>query len=273
MATSTYNNVLAELKRINQETTFDAYVPSGEKSIPFRPLSIKNQKQIIKTAIDPTATNIQYSINMNDIILQSTEHKNILTVDKPAIMIALRCKSLSNEIKVSKENEEASVTINIQDTIDKYPATVKSDKYKSLVTYKQRFEHEGITLSVRIPDIETDTKFLRECRGKLKKSTDAGESISELYVYELAKYIESVQFKTISEDLSGAPTSTVNTVRFDTIPAKECIEVVELLPMSINTKLVSYVTNTRDAESLFRNVTVDGEDYEIPIDATLFALE
>ena len=30
MATSTYNNVLEELKRINKETTFDAYVPSGK---------------------------------------------------------------------------------------------------------------------------------------------------------------------------------------------------------------------------------------------------
>lgn len=273
MATSTYNTVLAELKRINLETTFDAYIPSGEKTIQLRPLSIKNQKQIIKTAIDPTATNIQYSINMNDLLLQSTDISNILTVDKPALLIALRCNSLSNEIKVANSDEEKPVTINLRDVIDKYPETVTSEKYKSLITYKQRINHEGITLAVRIPDIETDTKFLKECKGKLKKSTDAGESISELYVYELAKYIESVQFKTITEDLSGNPTSVVNTVRFDTIPAAECIEVVELLPMSINTKLVSYVTNTRDAESLFRNTTIDGEEYEIPIDATLFALE
>lgn len=274
MATSTYNNVLEELKRINKETTFDAYVPSGNKSHQFRPLSIKDQKQIIKTAIDPTATNIQYSINMNNVIMNSTEYTNLLTIDKPAILVALRCNSLGKELKITDDEDESkTVTVDLEQVVSRYPDTVNSEKYTSLIQYKSRFQHEGITMSVRIPDLDTDTKFLKECAGKIKKIKDAGESISELYVYELAKYIESVQFKTTTEDLSGNPTSTVNTVRFDTLPASECIEVVELLPMSINTKLVSYVTNTRDAENLFRNTTIDGEEYEIPLDATLFALE
>ena len=121
-----------------------------------------------------------------------------------------------------------------------------------------------------MPTLEIDTRFMKECKRYIKKSTapeDVSGNIGEMYVYEIAKFVDSIQHTTYSESESG---KIVNTVLFSQTDVKDCVNIVELLPMAVNKKISSYITSVRNYEKLYTTVD-DGVD--IPTDATLFAID
>ena len=252
-----YNVIIQELKRVEQENNIDIHVPSHEGTLKFRPLSVKTQKKIIDSALNSAANNIQYTITINDIIMEYGNSQNILITDRPAISIAMRSHSLGTKMVVD-DNE-----LDLGALVDSY-ATVSPE-----LEYKTRTTLGDVTVAMRIPDLNTDSKFLKGCEKKLKSSKTTGTAISELYVYELAKYVDSIQYKTTVSGLSGEPETKVSTVRFESLPVDDCVSLVEMLPMKLNTEIVKFVTQARDSEQKY--VSVD--DVTVPTDATLFALE
>lgn len=252
-----YNVIIKELKRVEAENNIDIHVPSHEGTLKFRPLSVKTQKKIIDAALNSAANNIQYTVTMNDIIMEYSNNDNILITDRPAITISMRSHSLGDIMTI----DEAEV--NISKLVDSYTENLPELEYKSRSTLGD------VTVSMCIPDLKTDNKFLKGCEVKLSKTNKTGTAISELYVYELAKYVDSIQYKTTVSGLSGEPETKISSVRFDVLPVDECVSLVEMLPMRLNTEIVKFVTQARDSERMY--VTID--DITVPTDATLFALE
>lgn len=252
-----YNVIIQELKRVEEQNTVDIHVPSHEGTLKFKPLSVKTQKKIIDSALNSAANNIQYTITMNDIIMEYSNTENILITDRPAITIALRSHSLGDIMTVDDEQ------VNLKDLVASYNNKLPEIEYKS------KSKLGDITISMSVPDLKTDNKFLKGCERKISKSNTTGTAISELYVYELAKYVDGIQYKTVVDGLSGQSETKVSSIRFNAIPVDECVSLVEMLPMKLNTEIVKFVTQARDTEQLY--VSVD--DLNVPTDATLFALE
>lgn len=252
-----YNVIIKELKRVEAENNIDIHVPSHEGTLKFRPLSVKTQKKIIDSALNSTSNNIQYTVTMNDIIMEYSNNDNILITDRPAITISMRNHSLG-EIMTINETE-----VNISKLVASYTTKLPELEYKSKTSLGD------VTVYMRIPDLKTDNKFLKGCEVKLSKTSKTGTAISELYVYELSKYVDSIQYKTTIPGLSGEPETKISSIRFDTLPVNECVSLVEMLPMRLNTEIVKFVTQARDSEQMY--VSID--DLTVPTDATLFALE
>jgi hypothetical protein len=256
--------VLEELQKVDISNLNTIFVPSVGDSIKYKPLTMHHQKTIIKSALDPSATNMDFNISINNILQDIVLDGNILVSDKPAVLVSLRSVNVGKIINI--DTDESSVEVNLNSIISKYGAIAE----ESTIQYSKKVSHNDITVNMRIPTLDIDTRYMVECRKRIKGSTspeDVSENISEMYVYEIAKFIESVQHTTYSEAESG---KLVNTVIFNQITVKESIDIVELLPMSINKSISDYITAVRDEESKYVSVK---SDVNIPTDATLFAIE
>jgi hypothetical protein len=256
--------VLEELKRVDEDNLISVFVPSKPGYINYKPLTMSHQKAIIKTALDPSATNIDYNISINNMLRTITDEGEILVSDKPAVLLALRAVNVDKTITIDKD--DTPVKVNLNSLISKYDQIQQTGD----IQYTKKVTYNDITVKLRVPTLTIDTKFMKECKRYIKKSTspeDVSGNIGEMYVYEIAKFIDSVQHTTYSESESG---KLVNTVMFSQTDVKDCISIVELLPMTLNKNISDYITSVRNDESRY---TTTDKDVEIPTDATLFAIE
>lgn len=252
---TTYENVLDHLQ--NLDSTNEIYVPSHESTVKFNTLSVKDQKNIISAAITTQSSNIEYNIALNDLILSKSKDNNILITDRLPIAIALRANSIDNVYTTDTQEQ-----IPLEKLLETYPAIDTGVKYNSRVV-------EGdISILLRIPDLQTDNKFLIAIN-KQNKQQSPGAMIGEMYVYELAKYIESIQYRTTTQNVSGEPVSTVSSARFESLPAEDCVSLVELLPMKLNKHVVDFVAQTKRSDEMYSSY----QNLRLPNDASLFALD
>ena len=255
--------VLAELKRVDETNLTSVLVPSASEYINYKPLTMQHQKTIIKTALDPSATNIDFNININNILQDIVINQDILVSDKPAVLVALRAVNVDKTIDIAQGDDK--ININLNSVVSKYN-TINEN---TTIQYTKSISHNDLTVKLRVPTLQTDTKFMKECKRHIKRSTspeDVSGNIGEMYVYEIAKFVESVQHTTYSEAESG---KIVNTVLFAQTDIKDCVNIVELLPMAVNKQISSYITSIRNYEKLY----TAADDVDIPTDATLFAID
>ena len=249
---------LDKLKQIVSSEWVESYGPSAGATAKFHPLNIKQQKEIIKSAVDGLLASLTFSIATNDIIkANSAEPKDYLVTDKPLILLNLRRKSVGDTVTLTKEVREFKTTItsiianaNIPTSFDHPPLT------------------EGdISLTTKIPTLSEDTKINLEVKklfDKFKDEQKLSEVIGELFVIELIKYVKEINFK------SGADIIKID---FNTLSFDQKLKTFETLPMSLNYKLVKYVTSTRETELKLLEVVDTQEKYNITIDSAFFFKE
>jgi hypothetical protein len=81
--------------------------------------------------------------------------------------------------------------------------------------------------------------------------------LSEIYTYELVKYIKSL---TVGED----------TVQFSEISVRDRIKIVNNLPLSINKQIIEFIQDIKQKEVEVLKVEIDGEVHQIDIDVAFF---
>lgn len=260
---STYNTILAELQKANTEKTDSVYIPSKNESVAFQRLNVKAQKDIIRSALDSDGTNISFNIHANEMIYKHTQATDLLVTDRAPVLLAMRSNNLADVVDVDGDKISIdNVLSGIQNQTDK-------------LQLKSTAVDDNITVFLTVPTLETDTRFLQACKkeisGMLQEDT-VGDSVGLMYVYELAKVVDRVQYKVTTPTLSGADEqSEMYTVRFSTTSVAECISMVELLPARINKQIVEFITQIREYE---RVTTTDTEtDKQIPVDVSLFTLD
>lgn len=246
-----FASALTSLESLNK--TFDIFVPSLNKKIKFKGLTTKQQKDAVKTALDKNITGITFSNLLNKIISEnSLEKNNFLLIDRSYIILSLRVQSLSNTL----QTEEGVVDLSFVPSNNiSLPDSLK----------KQEITDGNIKLSVSIPTLDKDTFVNNETRKKLAPIPDnddfAKESIGEIFVNELIKYIDVI---TINE--GPQPVNiTLNELTFE-----QKVQLVEKLPLNINSKLVEYINNVKTFERKY--VTDNGKEIELDIDPTLFTV-
>jgi len=247
-----FSSALNSLESLTK--AYDIFVPSLNKKVKFKGLTTKQQKDAVKTALDKNITGLTFSNLLNKIISENSLEKNVyLLTDRNYIVTALRVLSLSTKVTVEEEEKDISFVTNFNLPL---PEELK----------KLDISDDNVLISVSIPTLEKDTFVNNETRKKLAPLPDddnfAKESLGEVYVNELIKYLDKV---------SVTAGGNVNVIVMNDLTFDQKTQLVEKLPLNINTKLVNYINNVKAFEKKYFT-SPSGEELDINIDPTLFTV-
>lgn len=238
--------IIDKLKEIRDSNLVDVFVPSLGTNIKFKQLSVKQQKDLIKTGLEGALSGIYLDNVINSIITDnSTFSHKFLVTDKISIIVALRAASFGTKYSVDDE------TIDISSILDKKLVFDLQDT-------KELAFGDKIKVNLAVPTLEKDTSTNNVQINELTNSKDlkVSDAIGSLYVYEVVKFINSIE-------ISGT------TVNFNEISPKDAVRVVESLPATLNSEIIKYIQEYRTKEGDFLTV---GEK-TVSIDARFFALD
>lgn len=253
MSNDVYNQALSELEKYSEEVNNDIYIPSLSKTISFKPLTVRQQTEIISgtlLATDVSNTSAYAYQDVIDRIIVSNcneeDISNISSLDRVCILIQIRSLTLGDTVEIQGE------TYSITDHIKAFP--LHEFDFNEI---NNKFEQDGISCECRVPTFTEDAETNREAM-KLFKVTNTQDTIGDVFMTELTKYIKSITFNDNVIDFTG--------LSFD-----QKIQVCEMLPMSLSQHVIDYIESVRALEAPFVNISVeDGETVEIPIDSQLF---
>jgi len=239
------NNVKNFLDSIQdlKNTKFKANrISTGEK-FDCVPLSFKQQKNIISTFTEGTVGVLKFQKILNDIIMENTELNDWLVVDKIPVILKLRTESLGHIVKTS-EGEIDIKNIKIMDKID---------------TPLQHVVEGAVTVELDTPTLFEENKIINYAIDILKKDgeKDVGKNLSNLFTFEIVKFVKNVKFGD-------------NSLNFSELSIKDRISVIENLPLSINQEIAKFIDKIKEIDRLQTKVVIDGEEKSFDIDVTFF---
>ena len=251
MADKNYNELLKELKKYNEASHIEIYVPSLNEKISFKPLTVKQQTDIITGVMTAQQNENAYAYQniIDDIIITNCEKEHapsLLAFDRACILVQLRLDTMGETLELDGQ------TYNLADHVSGFDAnTVDIESIDSVL------EYEGITVQCAAPTLKDEVGVNTDVPKVYKTTTDEN-SVSNVFLIELTKYIETVTFDK-------------NVITFEDLTLKQKIQICEMLPMSLSQQIVEYIEAIRELESPFINIAVeDGTSVEIPIDSQLF---
>jgi hypothetical protein len=254
-------NLFEALSRAVATETTAARVLSLNSTDNFKALNIKQQKDLLKTALDGIMAPVSFFTTANEIIIENqVVKKDLFVIDRPLILLNLRKLSVGNELKVTVKEE--TVTLSISDLIN-----AANNVNIDIKSFSKDISHGNITISTKIPTLNEDTKInvqLKKLFDKIKDEDKLKEIIGELFVVELLKFIKCIKF-------NNEGSSCV--IEFSELSLEQKIKAFETLPMSLNYEFVKFVTEIRNIENSIFNTVVNGEKVTIPQDSSFFFKE
>ena len=207
---------LNKLKQDNDESI--TYNSLKDGKVVVKQLSLKQQKDILSTAVDGIRGAVEFAKNINDIILENSDKKKLLVADKAPILLMLRQLSLGDTIEVEEEK------LDISDFIKNLKEIKANFKFNSTI------KKGDIILKLKVPTLKEESKILTKCITEVekKKSGSTSDSFGIIYIYELIKYIDQVD---IGEDYS---------LNFEDLKIADRVKVVENLPLSVYKELSKF---------------------------------
>ena len=242
-------NLISKLKEINNSSKISVFVPSAKKEMSFKQLSVKQQKDLMKTGLDGQLSGLSISGIIKDVIVEnSLEKYDFLSTDKVPIILALRKQSFG-EIYTFSDGEK-------DNTVDLNSILSKKLLYKSEYSGTIEDSENKLKVELQVPTLIDDDKFNSYIYSELKKKKDVelSETVGVVYVGEIAKFLKSVALGDYELDF-GASTP------------KEKISVVENFSVTFNNKILKFIEALRKEELDY--ATVDG--VTVAMDARLFA--
>jgi hypothetical protein len=185
MATDNFNDILREIKNTKDKLVF--YSPSSDSENSILPLTLKQQKLIIENSLTSTLSLLFFNNCMFDIIKENYlgDVKKLDTLDRVNISLVLRQK-MSDKFKDEEENIETTLT------------EILEKNKKKIDLEPEAIETEKFTFYVKKPNLLIDNKInniiLRKYKGKEITESNVSKVISDVYIYELIKFIVKLQF-------------------------------------------------------------------------------
>jgi Mg/Co/Ni transporter MgtE len=109
------------------------------------------------------------------------------------------------------------------------------------------------------PTLLEENKIINYAVEILKKDgeKDVGKNLSNLFTFEIVKFIKSIKF--------GEKNLT-----FSELSVKDRISVVENLPLTINQDIAKFIDSIKELDRYQTKVEIDGEEKSFDIDVTFF---
>ena len=245
------SSILSKLNELNNSNLVSIHVPSAKKEMNFKPLSVRQQKDLIKSGLDGALAGITISNIIGEIVLDNAVDKyDFLVTDKLPILLALRKQAFGN-IFILKEGDE-EIEFNLDDIL-KNELNYSFDNQVEI-----KLANSDVIAHVDVIKIRDDIKINEYQLEKLKKNKDEAisETVGSMFIYEIIKFITKILIGTEELDLT-------------TLPIKDRLTVIESVPVTLNNSILEYIQKFRKEEAEY--VTINGK--VLPIDARLFAKE
>ena len=242
-------NLISRLKEISNSIKINVYVPSAGKEMAFKQLSVKQQKDLMKTGLDGQLSGLTISgIIKNVINDNSLEKYDFLATDKIPIVFALRVQSFGKDYTFSDGDKE--------NVVDLSKITSRKLAFKSETSIQIEDKENELIVSLSVPSLDDDDKFNAYIYSDLKKKKEVelSDTVGIVYVGEIAKFLTKITIGTSEMETS-------------TLPVKDRISIVESLPVTFNNRILKFIESLRKEEIDY--ATVDG--VAVSIDARLFA--
>ena len=228
---------LTKLDKLN-ENTIDVFVPSLKKKVSTKPLNLKQQKDLISSVLDGLKGTLDFSRTLNKIIIQNSGINDLKIYDKIPFIVTMRKNALGNK----------TGTADLDKVIENFKKVPFKLKDEGLVKF------DNLKLTLKVPTLREENSILTKCEQDISTEQDQlKDGVGKLYIYELLKYIQSVQVDDDIIDLSDVKIS-------------ERVKLVEKLPLSVYTEVSSFIEGINKYNSDL--LTVDEE--EISIDVEFF---
>jgi len=227
-----FNEVLAEIKKV--KTGLTVYAPSKGVDVQLKPLTLSQQKTIIESAVDSNLSVLFFNNTFAKILEEnlSDNLSNYDTIDRVSFALALRSK-LKDQITID------DITYNISDVINANNSN--TNKYQSTVT-----ESDNFKIYIVNPTIEYDNKInsilLKKYKDETSRSTKLKSLISDLYSYEIFKFIDKIEVKSTGSQLQ---------LKDD---ISQGIDLIESLDTSEFTGVIEQINVLRDLEKEYTRV-------------------
>jgi len=249
-----------------QAKNISVFVPSQNRNIEFKPLNIRQQKDIIKSSLDKNIPGISLNTVLNDIITENCVEKNInfLVFDRLNVAFNLRKNIFGDKIKLTKVNEETGddEDTNVFGSLEQHLTSLNLIANSDIIS--KNITVDTLKIEVKTPTLSTDNKANKEAQKNLshllEKDNGIKDIISELFVYELTKFIDSI---TVGEDK----------LNFRELTISQQIKAIETLPANVNKEIMDFVEKVRDYEKQYQVFKVNGKDFNVTIDASFFSSE
>ena len=208
-----FNDILAEIKKV--KTGLSVYVPSAGLDVQLKTLTLSQQKTIIESAVDSNLSVLFFN-NTFAKILEDNLPDNLSkydTIDRVNFALALRSK-LKDIITIE------DVNYNISDIL----------AANKLITSKFT------------PTIVESAILLRKYKDETSKSNKLKTLISDLYSYEIFKFIDKIEVKSSGNQLD---------LKSD---IAQGIQVIESLDSSEFTGVIEQINKLRDIEKEYTRI-------------------
>ena len=251
---SNVSDILKQLDSLNESAGVSVYVPSLKKTIKFKNLNLKQQKDLLKSSVDETLTKLSFIVNFFSIIqdnaIDAVNVNDLYIFDRIAIALALRSSGLSSSYSLDDNTYDLGDTINRLSTIN-VPANILSST----------IDIKGLSIELEVPRLNVDRDISQATISKLKSNQDKDIKtlVGELFIHEIIKFVKSVTFKTEAGD---------QTTSFNALRVEDKINIIEKFPATLTKQVLEFIKAYRDVENQFTaigdtNIEIDGSFFSV----------
>jgi hypothetical protein len=183
MSDNNFNDILNQVKGLKKEITF--FSPISNKELKIYPLSLKQQKDILENTLSSSLSLLFFNNCIFNIIKENFNGsvKDLDTIDRVSISLSLRNK-------ISNTYKEGNTEVNLSEIIERNNTPITFEP-KEVIT-------GDFTFKLKKPTLELDNKvnniLLRKYKASKIDESNVNNVISDLYVYELIKFIDTLEF-------------------------------------------------------------------------------
>jgi hypothetical protein len=224
MSNNNFNDILQEIN--STKTTFEAYAPSTETTVQFLPLTLAQQKNIIETSVDSSIGALFFNNTFYKILKQNIKDdiSKYNTIDR--VNFALQLRSQLSDTYVKNDNK-----ISLKDLLAKNKTVTGNILSTEIAS-------DNFTFVVQVPNLTLDDKvntiLLNKYRNENLNGGKLKTLISDLFVYEILKFIVKVKINGKELDLHQDLNASANLL--------EKIDSIHLV------KVTNYINDVRDVE-------------------------
>jgi hypothetical protein len=218
---------------------------SKNSEIDCESLTFKQQKDIISTITEGITGPLKFQKNLNDIIVENTKDKELKVVDKLLIILQLRKDSVGTVVKLKNNKYDV-----LNDIIE---------KAKKLSPKLSKSIKGAISIELEVPTLISESQVINSCIDSVKKDSDkeVGKSLSDIYTFEIVKYIKTVSIK---DDV----------LNFQDLSVRDRVKIVNNLPLSINKQIVDFIQDIKQAELDALSFDTESGESTLEIDVSFF---
>jgi len=236
--TKDFISKLTELKK-----NFKIFIPSVNKEVNATQINLKQQKDIISTAVNGVVGALQFTKAVNDVIIDNVDGDNFYTFDRVPVLLALRQQSLGSKVKDTKDN-----FVSIEDFISKAKDVPKFE-------LKKEVSIDSIKVKLKLPTLKDENVILKRSISEIEnlKSDSLSDAMGLIYIFEIIKVIESVS---VGEE----------EVEFNNLKVADRFKIIEQLPLELYDKITGFLSQVTQYDKKI----LTNDESTIVIDATLF---